>query len=159
STSPLRIGGNSIWGEYFKGVIDEVRIYNRALNQSEIVTDMSTPVGGTVDSTAPSGSITAPANGASVSGVVSVTVNATDNVAVGGVQLLVDGQPYGVEDTTAPYVIAWNTSTARIASHVLTARIRDMAGNFITTSAVTVTLNNAPDTIAPAVSLVYPGPN
>ena len=27
----LRIGGNSVWGEYFKGSIDEVRIYNRAL--------------------------------------------------------------------------------------------------------------------------------
>src|SRR5579884_2652888 len=29
STSPLRIGGDSVWGEYFKGLIDEVRIYNR----------------------------------------------------------------------------------------------------------------------------------
>ena len=40
STSPLRIGGNSIWGEYFKGRIDEVRIYNRALTATEIGTDM-----------------------------------------------------------------------------------------------------------------------
>ena len=30
STGPLRIGGNSLWGEYFQGRIDEVRIYNRA---------------------------------------------------------------------------------------------------------------------------------
>ena len=44
STNPLRIGGNSIWGEYFQGMIDEVRIYNRALSQPEIQTDMNTPI-------------------------------------------------------------------------------------------------------------------
>ena len=29
----LKIGGNSIWGEWFTGLIDEVRIYNRALTR------------------------------------------------------------------------------------------------------------------------------
>lgn len=42
SNGVLRIGGNSIWGEYFNGRIDEVRIYNRALNASEIQSDMNT---------------------------------------------------------------------------------------------------------------------
>src|SRR5262249_29244104 len=28
SSGPLRIGGNSIWGEFFNGLIDDVRIYN-----------------------------------------------------------------------------------------------------------------------------------
>jgi hypothetical protein len=46
STNPLRIGGNAVWGEYFSGLIDEVRIYNRALTASEIETDMATPVAG-----------------------------------------------------------------------------------------------------------------
>jgi Concanavalin A-like lectin/glucanases superfamily/Fibronectin type III domain len=45
SASPLRVGGNSVWGEFFKGTIDEVRIYNRALTREEILSDMSTPVG------------------------------------------------------------------------------------------------------------------
>jgi hypothetical protein len=45
SASPLRIGGNGAWGEYFQGRIDEVRIYNRALSQAEIQTDMNTAVG------------------------------------------------------------------------------------------------------------------
>jgi hypothetical protein len=44
STNPLRIGGNTIWGEYFNGLIDEVRIYNRALTAAEITTDMNTAV-------------------------------------------------------------------------------------------------------------------
>ncbi len=48
STSVLRIGGDSIWGEYFNGLIDEVRIYNRALSASEIATDMNTPITWTV---------------------------------------------------------------------------------------------------------------
>src|SRR5207237_588209 len=33
SIGPLRFGGNSIWGEYFAGAIDNLRIYNRALSQ------------------------------------------------------------------------------------------------------------------------------
>jgi hypothetical protein len=41
SASPLRIGGNSIWGEVFAGRIDEVRIYDRALSQEEIQADMN----------------------------------------------------------------------------------------------------------------------
>jgi len=44
STNPLRIGGNSVWGEYFKGLIDEVRIYNRPLAPSEIQADMGTAI-------------------------------------------------------------------------------------------------------------------
>lgn len=37
----LHIGGNAAWAEFFKGYIDEIRIYNRALNISEIKTDMN----------------------------------------------------------------------------------------------------------------------
>jgi hypothetical protein len=44
STGALRVGGNSIWGEFFQGRIDEVRIYNRALAPTEIQTDMNTPI-------------------------------------------------------------------------------------------------------------------
>jgi PKD repeat protein len=44
STGALRIGGNSIWGEFFQGRIDEVRLYNRALSASEIQAAMNTPV-------------------------------------------------------------------------------------------------------------------
>jgi hypothetical protein len=44
STAPLRIGGNSIFGQFFRGRIDEVRIYNRALTPSEVQTVMNTPL-------------------------------------------------------------------------------------------------------------------
>jgi hypothetical protein len=41
---PLRIGGNAMWGEYFAGLIDEVRVYNRALSAAEIQTDMNAAI-------------------------------------------------------------------------------------------------------------------
>ena len=51
STGALRIGGNGVWGEWFNGWIDEVRVYNRALNAGEIQNDMFTSV--TPDTTPP----------------------------------------------------------------------------------------------------------
>ncbi len=44
SEGPLRFGGNSIWGEYFVGTIDEVRVYDQALAEAAIQTDMNTPI-------------------------------------------------------------------------------------------------------------------
>jgi hypothetical protein len=40
----LSIGGNNVWGEWFAGILDDVRIYNRALTLAEIQTDMNSPV-------------------------------------------------------------------------------------------------------------------
>ena len=39
------IGGDALYGQYFTGLIDEVRIYNTALTPAQIQTDMNTPVG------------------------------------------------------------------------------------------------------------------
>jgi hypothetical protein len=44
NTGQLRIGGNTSPSEFFTGRIDEVRIYDVALDQSEIQTDMATPI-------------------------------------------------------------------------------------------------------------------
>jgi concanavalin A-like lectin/glucanase superfamily protein len=46
---PVQIGGDPIWGAFPAGIIDEVRIYKRALSQAEILTDMSIPIGGAPD--------------------------------------------------------------------------------------------------------------
>jgi len=45
STNALQIGGDTIYGQYFAGRIDEVRIYNRALSAAQIQSDMNTAVG------------------------------------------------------------------------------------------------------------------
>jgi hypothetical protein len=39
----IRVGGNSIFGQYFDGRIDEVRIYDRALSEGEVQGDASAP--------------------------------------------------------------------------------------------------------------------
>ena len=46
STNALQIGSDSIYGQYFNGLIDEVRIYNAALSAAQIQTDMATAIGG-----------------------------------------------------------------------------------------------------------------
>ena len=103
--------------------------------------------GGASDTTPPSVSITAPAAGAVVSGVQAVAATASDNVAVAGVQLLVDGAPLGAEDTAAPYSFNWDTAVAINGPHSLTAVARDTSGNQATSIAVGVTVfNDVPDT-------------
>jgi hypothetical protein len=42
----LRIGGNAVWGEFFSGLIDEVRVYNRPLSATDILADSLTPIDG-----------------------------------------------------------------------------------------------------------------
>jgi hypothetical protein len=68
SDGKLRIGGNAVWGEYFTGYIDEVRIYSRALTQSEIQADSKSAVVGLVVSSKPDRSGSVPLNGLVVSG-------------------------------------------------------------------------------------------
>jgi hypothetical protein len=44
STGILSIGGSQALGRYFAGLIDDVRVYNRALSDAEVQADMNTPV-------------------------------------------------------------------------------------------------------------------
>jgi hypothetical protein len=46
TTGALRIGGNNVWSEWFNGLIDEVRVYNRPLSAAEISADMNLAIGG-----------------------------------------------------------------------------------------------------------------
>src|SRR5690349_20326259 len=109
------------------------------------------------DTTAPQVAITSPAAGATVSGNVNLTANATDNVAVASVQFKVDGANSGSALTAAPYSYLLNTSSLSNASHSITAVATDAAGNAATSAAVSVTVNNStPDTTPPTVSVTAP---
>lgn len=93
--------------------------------------------------TAPAVSMTAPADGATVSGSsVAVKANATDDTSVSGVQFKVDGTNIGSEDTSSPYAVTLNTTTLTNGTHTISAIARDGAG-LTTTSSVTVTVNNS----------------
>ena len=107
------------------------------------------------DVTPPTVSMTAPANGATVTGnTVSVSASASDNVAVTSVQFKLDGANLGAADTASPYTLTWDSTTAANGSHVLTAVASDGAGNTATATSVTVTVNN--DTTAPSVAVTAP---
>lgn len=99
--------------------------------------------GGALDTSPPSVSLSAPIQGQTVSGDVTLSASATDNVGVAGVQFKIDGIDTGVEDTTSPYSINLDTTALADGSHTLTAMARDAAGNQTTSTTVGITVNNS----------------
>ena len=140
----FRLGADANTQQFFKGSLDDVRIYGRALTQAEVQTDMATSLGAppAPDTIAPTVSLSGPAANSTQAGTVTVSANAADNVGVVGVQFLVDGANLGAEDATSPYSISWNTTTASNGLHTLAARARDAAGNATTTTPISVTVDN-----------------
>jgi len=102
------------------------------------------------DTTPPAVSMTAPAASSSVSGTITVSATASDNVGVAGVQFTLDNGNMGSELTAGPYTITWNTAGVPNGSHTLSAVARDAAGNTATSDGVAVTVNN--DVTPPAIS-------
>lgn len=97
--------------------------------------------GGSSDTTRPVTAITAPAAGATVSGTVTVSASASDNVGVTKVEFYAGTALMGT-DTTAPYSVSWNTAALANTAYVLTSKAYDAAGNVGTSAAVSVTVNN-----------------
>jgi hypothetical protein len=108
------------------------------------------------DKTAPIAAIQTPSSGAAVTGMTTVTVNASDNVGVTKVEFYVNGVLKNTE-TVAPYSFSWDTAAIANGSYTLSAKSYDAAGNIGQSSSISVTVNNpAPDTKAPLVSLTAP---
>ena len=106
------------------------------------------------DTTAPTVALGAsPANGSTIRATLTLSATASDNVGVVGVQFLLDGATLGAEDTTSPYSISWNTTTASNGPHALSARARDAAGNTALATVVNVTVDNQ----APTGTIVING--
>lgn len=104
------------------------------------------------DTMPPIVSITAPAAG-DVSGTVTVSASATDNVGVAQVQFFADATSIGT-DTSAPYSVQWNT-TGLAGIRQLTAVARDGAGNMATSAAVQVNVTAAAPTLAQLQSSIF----
>ena len=92
-----------------------------------------------LDGVAPTATITAPVNGATVSGTVAITANASDDIGLDHVEFLLDGALLG-SDATAPYAYSWNSATASNGAHALQARAIDLAGNSGSSAPVNVTV-------------------
>ncbi|MCY1018159.1 Ig-like domain-containing protein [Pyxidicoccus sp. MSG2] len=93
------------------------------------------------DLTPPTTSVTAPSAGASLSGSVTVSASASDNVAVARVELYRDTTLLGSVGT-APYSVTWDTTSVANGSYTLTSKAIDTSGNTTTSAGIAVTVDN-----------------
>ncbi|MCA9978121.1 MAG: S8 family serine peptidase, partial [Anaerolineales bacterium] len=77
--------------------------------------------------TPPTVSITSPANGATVAGMVSVTADASDDDAVTQVEFVVDGTSYVDTDGSDGWSISWDTTANNDGSYIISATATDTA--------------------------------
>ena len=114
-----------------------------------------------VDNSDPTGSLTSPAGGASLSGTVAVASNSADSVS-GVAQVVFQRSPAGAgtwttidTDSSAPYSVDWVTGGVTDGDYDLRAQTTDAAGNSFTSGSITVEVDNT----APTASLDDPGAN
>lgn len=153
STKPLQIGGDSDWGQYFKGMIDEIRIYNGALTATQIQTDMNTPVAPAGPDTQPP---SAPANlAAAAVSQTQISLNwtaSTDNIGVIGylVERCQGPGCTGFAQIATPVGTSYNDA-GLTANTTYTYRVRatDAAGNSSGYSNLSTTATPTPDAQPP----------
>jgi subtilisin family serine protease len=112
----------------------------------------TTPI---TDSSPPIVSISSPTNGAHISGGVTVSVSASDDVGVSKVELYINGILYA-NDATAPYNFYWDTKNYGNGAYNLEAVAYDGSGNIGESNLITVNVDNSQDTIPPVVSITSP---
>ena len=96
------------------------------------------------DTTAPVVTMTAPPNGATVSGTITLSATATDpDSPVSFVQFRVDGINIGAQLTATPYSISFDTTTISNGSHTFTAVAQDPSANQGASSGVVITVSNS----------------
>jgi len=109
------------------------------------------------DTNPPSVKITCPSDGDTVSGAITVKVDASDDSGVSKVELYKNGVLFAV-DSEAPYEFYWDTTADPDGVYVLAAKAYDVAGNCGESSSVSVNVVNAKvlDNNPPSVSIVQP---
>ncbi|MGI0049878.1 MAG: HYR domain-containing protein, partial [Nitrososphaera sp.] len=104
------------------------------------------------DTTAPTVSITSPANGVTVQGAISIIASATDSAAgVAKVEFYVDGILKST-DTTFPYSYSLDTTSLSNAAHTIKAIAYDAANNQANHQISVTVSNTVADASAPIVT-------
>ena len=94
------------------------------------------------DSTPPTGLISNPISGQTVSGTVEITVLAQDDYGIENITFFIDGINIS-NDNTAPYSYAWDTTVLENGSeHTISASITDVVGHQTILQPVLVTVSN-----------------
>jgi subtilisin family serine protease len=129
-----------------------INMYNSLVAASD-----SGPIPPDPDITEPTATITFPADGSTISGTVTVSVLAEDNIGVSYVELHINGTVFDT-DIAEPYSFLWNTEDYTDGAHQLTAFSYDNSGNEGVSSPVTIYVSNPTqgDTIAPDVLISSP---
>ena len=96
----------------------------------------------TGDTVPPSTSITAPSDGATVSGSVNVTATASDNVGVVKAEIYIDGAIKACNVGATSIAYPWDTTAMSNGPHTIVSKGYDAAGNVGISSTVTVTVSN-----------------
>jgi regulation of enolase protein 1 (concanavalin A-like superfamily) len=151
---PLLFGHWSTGSEYWNGLIDEVRLYSRALTQAEIQTDMNTPVGAGTGNRPPTATLTAPANGATYTAPasMSLTVTASDSDGTIARVEFYNGTTLLNTDTTAPYAFTWSSVAA--GTYAIKAVAYDNSGASGSSATATITVSGPNQ--RPTVTLTAP---
>jgi pectate lyase len=114
-----------------------VRETNESNNVKITSVDFGLPV--------PDVAITAPLNNAQIPGTVNITANATTvtGASISSVQFKDGGVNLGAADTSSPYALSWNTASATVGAHALTAVATDSWGHVNTSAIINVTVTRA----------------
>lgn len=106
---------------------------------------MTFPVGIlTVDRIKPTAAMTSPANGANISGAITISATASDNDKVASVQFQIDGVNYGAPVLAAPYqIVGYDTHLLTAAAHTFGAIATDRLGNTSALAQVSANVTNA----------------
>ncbi len=126
------------------GTLYHYRVHSKNSSGVESISgDAVFTTNSTADTTPPTVSMSAPASGATLSGTVTVSASASDNVGVASVQFTLDGANLGTPLAASPYQMTWDTTTTGNGIHLVSAVAKDAAGNTATAAAVSITVSNS----------------
>jgi methionine-rich copper-binding protein CopC len=153
STGPLQIGGDSALGQYSSGLIDDVRIFNVARSQSQIQSDMTTPVadtpplvtgqtpGASATNVAVSAPITATFDEPMQSSTIGVTLKSLSGSTVAGT----------ISYNSTTYTATFTATSALAYNTTYTATISGGQNNMGVAMAASTSWSFTTDVVAPAV--------
>ena len=111
-----------------------------------------------LDNINPTGTLIFPYTGQTISGEITIIVEANDNEEVAFVNVYIDGDTVATI-TESPYTYNWDTSVeVDDISYTIHVHIQDIAGNQITLGPISVLIDNveAEDNIPPTGTIIHP---
>jgi len=116
------------------------------------------PAANTIDQIPPVVSVYYPAQGAVVSGLVTIRAEASDQGGVRNLIFYIDGKLHTIRMNAPPYTAQWDTSQYKDGPHVIEARAKDSEENQGISAPVTIIVQNNAPLPAPGTQPVPGGP-